>query len=85
MSTSEVVCYLAAWGIIGSALFSLFVIFVFRTGVVYNARDEDGLLKEKIPIQGYLASIGFLVLIVFFSGHGELFWIDSEKIPFEFW
>lgn len=51
---------------IGSALFSLFIIFVFRTGIVYTARDEDGLLKEKIPILGYLVSAGFLVCIAAF-------------------
>jgi len=84
MSTSEVVCYLATWGIIGSALFSLFVIFVFRTGVVYNARDEDGLLKEKIPIQGYLASIGFLVLIVFFLVTANYFGLIQKGFRLSF-
>lgn len=43
----NVISYLVVWGIIGAVLFSLFVIFVFRTGIVYNARNEDGLLKRK--------------------------------------
>lgn len=69
MSPREIIIYLVTWGIIGAVFFSIFVIFVFRTGVVYTARNEDGLLKEEIPFRGYLTSgifvlciIGFLVL-----------------------
>jgi hypothetical protein len=54
MLMSEIVSYLAIWGIIGSVIFSFFVIFVFRTRIVYTARKEDGSLKEKIPIVGFL-------------------------------
>jgi hypothetical protein len=66
MSLSAVIGFLITWTIIGALLFSLFVLFVFRSGVVYTARNEDGLLKEKIPLTGYLSSAGFLVLIVIF-------------------
>jgi hypothetical protein len=63
---SEIVSYLAIWAIIGSVIFSFFVIFVFRTRIVYTAREEDGSLKEKIPLRGYLTSGIFLLCIVGF-------------------
>ena len=85
MSTSEVVRYFAVWGIIGATLFSVFVIFVFRTGVVYKARNEDGLLKEKIPITGYLTSIGFLFLIVFFLVAANYFGLIQNGYQLSFW
>jgi len=66
MSMSEIVPYLAIWGIIGSVIFSFFVILVFRTRIVYTAREEDGSLKEKIPLRGYLTSGIFLLCIVGF-------------------
>ena len=56
MSISDVSAYLAVWSLIGAVLFSLFVLVVFRTGIVYTSRGEDGLLKEKIPLSGYLVS-----------------------------
>jgi len=59
MTLINVISYLLVWGIIGAALFSLFVFSVFRTGIVYTARKEDGLLKERIPLTGYLISAGF--------------------------
>ena len=74
MSPGEIITYLVTWVIIGAVLFSFFVIFVFRSGVVYNTRNEDGLLKEKIPLRGYLTSglfvlsiVGFLVLANYFG------------------
>ena len=74
MSPGEIITYLVTWGIIGAVLFSFFIIFVFRSGVVYNTRNEDGLLKEKIPLRGYLTSglfvlsiVGFLVLANYFG------------------
>jgi hypothetical protein len=85
MSTSEVVRYFAVWGIIGATLFSVFVIFVFRTGVVYKARNEDGSLKEKIPITGYLTSIGFLFLIVFFLVAAYYFGLIQNGYQLSFW
>ena len=74
MSPGEIIRYLVTWGIIGAVLFSFFVLFVFRSGAVYTTRNEDGLLKEKIPLRGYLTSglfllsiVGFLVLANYFG------------------
>jgi len=66
MATIEILRYLLIWGTIGAVLFSFFVIFVFRFGIVYTARNEEGQLKEKIPLTGYLTSGGFLILVVLF-------------------
>lgn len=66
MSFADALSYIALWSLIGSFVFSIFVIFVFRTGIVYTSRKEDGLLKEKIPLRGYLTSIGLLIAIVGF-------------------
>ena len=85
MSINEIVTYLLVWGIAGAVLFSLFVIFIFRSGIVYTAREETGLMKKKIPLAGYLTSGGFLFLIVVFlvtanyvglyrAGHQLSFW-----------
>jgi hypothetical protein len=49
MAAIEIMRYLLIWGTIGAVLFSFFVIFVFRSGIAYTARNEDGLLKEIIP------------------------------------
>jgi hypothetical protein len=85
MSTSEVLNYLAVWGIIGAFLFSLFVIFVFRSGLIYTSRNKDGLLKEKIPLAGYLTSGGFLVLIVVFLVAANYFSLFQNRFTFNFW
>jgi hypothetical protein len=57
MTGSEVLVYLGLWGVVGCALFSLFVVIVFRTGIVWTARGRDGLLKQKMPRSGYLAML----------------------------
>lgn len=84
MSTAEVVIYLTVWGMIGSVIFSFFVIFVFRTGIVYSAREEDGLLKEKIPLRGYLTSGIFLLCIVGFLVLANYFGIFRKGIQLSF-
>ncbi len=60
MTFGEVLSYLAVWSIVGSIAFSVFVVLAFRTGIVFTARNEEGSLKEKFPLRGYLAMIGFL-------------------------
>jgi hypothetical protein len=66
MSSNDVLIYLVLWSLIGAFLFSLFVLFVYRSGVVYISRKQDGTLKEEIPLRGYLVSFGFLLAIVGF-------------------
>ena len=66
MSVKDVICYLALWSLIGAALFSAFVGFVFRSGIVYTSRKENGTLKESIPLRGILVMVAFLLSIVGF-------------------
>ncbi len=66
MTFGEVLSYLAVWSIVGSIAFSVFVVLAFRTGIVFTARNEEGSLKEKIPLRGYLAMMGFMFCIVGF-------------------
>jgi len=65
MTSSTLISFLTIWGLIGIAAFSVFVVVAFRTRLVYTARNEDGLLKEKIPLQGILA---MMILPLFFLG-----------------
>lgn len=57
MTVEEVLRYLGVWSAIGCALFSVFVVVAFRTGIVFTARKEDGMLKKRIPFSGRLAML----------------------------
>jgi len=57
MTPEEVLRYLGLWSAIGCALFSVFVVVAFRTGIVFAARKEDGTLKKRIPLRGRLAML----------------------------
>ena len=64
MSSGQVLRYLVIWSTIGFVAFSVYVVVVFRTGIVYTNRKTDGTLKERIPLIGYFNMIAFLVAIV---------------------
>jgi hypothetical protein len=64
MTLRDYLGYLATWSLIGAALFSAFVVFAFRSGVVYASRKQDGTLKDRIPLRGYVAMAVFLLTIV---------------------
>jgi hypothetical protein len=66
MDGQFVFSYLVFWSLVGAVLFSVFVVFVFRSGIVYASRKEDGTLKEHIPWRGIVAMATFLVAIVGF-------------------
>ena len=67
MTWENVLGYLALWSGVGCALFCVYVVLVFRTGVVYTARREDGTLKERIPLSGLLNMLVLLLCIVGFQ------------------
>lgn len=50
----------------GAFLLTLVVLFVFRTGIVYSNREEDGTLKKEMPLKGYAVMGLTLVLILAF-------------------
>lgn len=84
MSPREIIIYLVTWGLIGAVIFSIFVIFVFRTGVVYTARNEDGLLKEEIPLRGYLTSGIFVLCIIVFLVLANYLGLTRQNIRLSF-
>lgn len=55
---------LAIWSAIGIIAFNLYVVFVFRTGIVYTARNRNGTLKREMSWQGVLASASILILSI---------------------
>jgi len=57
VTPEDVLHYLGLWSAIGCALFSVFVVVAFRTGIVFAARQEDGTLKKRIPLRGRLAML----------------------------
>ena len=85
MTVIEILRYLLVWGTIGAVLFSFFVIFVFVSGIVYSSRNEDGLLKELIPLAGYLTSGGFLILVVLFLVTAINFGLYQAGYQMNFW
>jgi len=84
MSPDEIIIYLVTWGMIGAILFSFFLIFVFRSGIVYTTRNEDGLLKEKIPLRGYLTPALFLICVVGFLVLANYFGLARRNIRLNF-
>ena len=60
----SIILTLLTWTVIGAAAFSVYVIVVFRTGLVYTARHRDGTLKDQIPLSGYATSFALLALSV---------------------
>ena len=64
MTLQQTLSYLALWSAIGWALFSAYVVIVFRTGLVYTARKDDGTLKDEVPFSGQLNMLALLVAIV---------------------
>ena len=85
MSAQFVVSYLVKWGLIGAALFVIYVIFVFRSGLVYAARKPDGTLKDQIPLSGRLAMGSFLVILIGFLVCANLLGLDGMEKDISFW
>ncbi len=54
------------WFLIGAGLLNVIVIAVFRTGIVYKSRKQDGTLKKRMPFAGILSFLIMLILILTF-------------------
>ena len=85
MLLHQVLKYLILWSLIGSIVFSLMVIYLFRSGRVYDARNEKGHLKKRMSIKGLLTMISFLVLIVAFMTFTNFLSLVSQDIQVTFW
>jgi hypothetical protein len=85
MPVREILSYLALWSTTGAVLFSLFVVYVFRSGLAYAARRRDGTLKEKIPLRGYVSMASFLLAVVGFFLAANYFGLARNAIRPGFW
>ncbi|MGD2026702.1 MAG: hypothetical protein PVI99_02715 [Anaerolineales bacterium] len=84
MSLSAILRYLAIWSLVGASAFSLVVAFLFRSGVVYAARNETGHLKKEMPLKGVLSMLAFLCLIVGFLAATNYFGLTVNGIRLNF-
>ena len=84
MTLPDTLSYLALWSAIGWALFSAYVVVVFRTGLVYTARKDDGTLKEQMPPSGQLNMLALLVAIVGFQVLANYLGIAREGYDISF-
>ena len=84
MTMREVLSYLALWSAIGWALLSAYVVIVFRTGLVYTVRNDDGTLKEQMPPSGQLNMLALLVAIVGFQVGANYVGIASKTYQISF-
>ena len=57
---------------------------VFRTKLVYTARNQDGTLKERIPLSGYLNMLILLISIVGFQCLANYIGLARENIVLTF-
>jgi hypothetical protein len=64
VSVVGVLAPLLLWCAIGALLFNVYVVVVFRTGIVYTARDRDGALKREVSLSGAANSALLLGMIV---------------------
>ena len=85
MTVNHALAYLAFWSLIGATLFSVFVVFVFRSGAVYLARKRDGRLKQKVPPSGILIMTGFLAAVILFFIAANFFGLARKHISVGFW
>lgn len=77
--------YLLLWSLVGIIAFSIIVAYLFRSGRVYAARNEEGHLKEEMPLKGLLTMLAFLVLIVSFMTLTNYLSLVRQVAMLKFW
>jgi hypothetical protein len=66
MSPSQIANYLLTWGLTGAFTFNLFVIYLFRSGRVYDGPTKQGHIREDLPRKGLATMLVFLLAVVGF-------------------
>lgn len=61
MTSFEILKYITFWAGIGIIIFNVVILYLFRSGAAFTARNRDGNLKKKIPLKGLIA-MGFFCL-----------------------
>jgi len=85
MTPSQIINYLILWTLVGAVIFSLIVIYLFRSDRVYDSRTEEGHLKERMSLKGLLTMLSFLVLIVAFITFTNFISLVSQGVYQKFW
>lgn len=85
MIWSSVLYYMLTWGLIGCVLFSLMVVVLFRTGLVYAARREDGTLKDQISLSGKLTMLIVPVSYIVFQVVANYFGLVRPEVTLDYW
>ena len=85
MTSGQVISYLLLWGLIGCVLFFLLVVVLFRTGLVYTARKQDGTLKDEIPLSGKLAMMILPICYFVFQVTSNHFGLVLHGISLDYW
>ena len=85
MSSDQVFNYLLLWGLIGCGLFFIIVVVLFRTGIVYTARKEDGTLKDEIPVTGKLAMLILPLNYWILQTTANYFGLVQQNISLRYW
>jgi hypothetical protein len=83
--SSKVLTYLITWGLIGSVLFFVLVVVLFRTGVVYTARIQDGTLRDKIPLRGKFAMLIIPISLTIFLLLANKISLAQNNIVLNLW
>ena len=84
MQIADIIYYLLFWGLIGCCLFNVYVVLVFRTGIVYTARHKDGTLKKKASVSGIANSLLLLGCIVGIQVASDYFGLASRRTEISF-
>jgi hypothetical protein len=66
-------------------VFSLYIVVVFRTGIVYTSREQDGTLKQRLPLSGVLSSLSILVGIIAVQLASSFSLLSTQSDPVSFW
>ena len=85
MTITLIFRYILPWSLIGAVIFSLIVVYLFRSGKVYDARTEKGQLKHRISLKGLLSMLIFLGLIAAFLVFANIFSLIRQGIELSFW
>jgi len=84
MKIADIFSYLLFWGLIGCCLFNVYVMLVFRTGIVYTARHKDGTLKKKASVSGIVNSLLLLDCILGIQVASNYFGLASRRTEISF-
>jgi hypothetical protein len=85
VTLSQILNYLILWCFLGSFVFSLIVIYLFRSGKVYEARTEEGHFKKEMPLKGVLTLLASLGLIIGFIILTNFISLVTPNVQLSFW